>query len=221
MLGRLFQLFLQSPQPPALLDHSPNQVVLYARIGASADSSHSSTAAVVAGATQTSEPSASFGGVRGAIRSRASHRERLLSMKLEHTKLCSPHRCQRLMQLGIVTAGDLASANPDRVARQFVASRKAVGVIKRYRRAIRLAAAVPGMMPRDAMLLVSIHRRSVRGLASESPVVLHRDLERYAASSIGRQQLRGRRIPSARRVKRWIAECEHIAIRTPLQARVA
>ena len=184
MLLRLFNLFLRSPQAPSLLDPGPNQVVLYARVGSSARKrvKHSPRPTVP---------------IRSASPVRSCHRERLLSMKLEHTKLCSPHRCQRLRELGIVTAGDLASVNPDQLARQFTARRKAVSVIKRYRRAIRLAASVPGMMPRDAMLLVSIHRRSVRGLASESPSALHRDLERYAESTKGRLQLRGRRIPSA------------------------
>ena len=87
--------------------------------------------------------------------------------------------------------------------------------------AIRFAAAVPGMMPRDAMLLISIHRRSVRGLALESPAALHRDLLRFAESTNGRLQLRGRRVPSLRRLKRWIAECESSAVRSPLQTRAA
>lgn len=208
MLRRLIHLFLRSPQRPALIDPSLSQVVLYARIGNSPRKR----------SNRAPRPTKT---TRRAVPVRASHRERLLSMKLEHTKLCSPHRCQRLKSLGIVTAGDLASANPDQLSRQFTAPRRAIGVIKRYRRAIRLAAAVPGMMPRDAILLVSIHRRSVRGLASESPSALYRDLERYAESTKGRLQLRGRRIPSTRRLKRWIAECETIAIRAPLQVRAA
>jgi hypothetical protein len=120
-----------------------------------------------------------------------------------------------------MTAGDLATANPDVLAQQFTAKRKAASVLKQYRRAIRLAASVPGMMPLDAMLLISIHRRSVRGLASEKPSMLHRDLERFAESSRGRVQLRGRRIPSTRRLRRWIAECESLSLRYPMQARAA
>ena len=216
MLRRLLRLFMRSPQAPALIDPSSshssgsshNQVVLYARIGSPVDER----------STRSPRPLKSPCPARPT---HSSHRERLLSMKLEHTRLCSPHRCQRLGALGIVTAGDLASANPDQLARQFAAPHRAISVIKRYRRAIRLAAAVPGMMPRDALLLVSIHRRSVRGLASESPSALYRDLERYAESTRGRLQLRGRRIPSTRRLKRWIAECETIAIHSPLHARAA
>lgn len=151
----------------------------------------------------------------------ASHRERLLSMQLAHTKLCSPKRCARLRELGITTAGDLACASPEKLAMHFGAPKKATRILKQYRRAIRFAASVPGMMPRDAMLLISIHRRSVRGLACEKAATLHRDLERFAESSKGMGQLRGRRIPSTRRLKRWIQECESRGSRAPLKVRAA
>ncbi len=150
-----------------------------------------------------------------------NHRARLLSMRLEHIQLCSPHRCQRLRQLGIVTAGDLAIASPEQLALKFRAPRRAQRVLKQYRRAIRFAASVPGMMPREAMLLISIHRRSTRGLSMESAAILHRDLERFAVSSQGQMQLRGRRIPSVRRLKRWINQCRQASLHGPLHSRAA
>jgi len=152
---------------------------------------------------------------------RVSHRQRLLSMRLEHVKLCSSHRCHRLRTLGIISAGDLSAADLSQLASHFGAPKKALRMLTQYRRAIRFAAAVPGMMPRDAMLLISIHRRSVRGLACESASSLHRDLERFAESTQGRRQLRGRRIPSTRRLKRWIAACEQSGPRHAIQARAA
>ena len=155
------------------------------------------------------------------LRPSASHRARLLSMRLEHIQLCSPHRCARLRQLGIATAGDLAAASPEHLASQFRASRRAQRILKQYRRAIRFAASVPGMMPRDAMLLISIHRRSARGLSQESAGQLHRDLQRFAQSSRGQIQLRGRRIPSPRRLKQWINECKESTAPSPEQARRA
>jgi hypothetical protein len=150
-----------------------------------------------------------------------SHRARLLSMRLEHLKLCSPHRCHRLQQLGILTAGDLACASPERLANQFRAARKAQRVLKDYRRAVRFAASVPGMMPRDALLLIRIHRRSVHGLSLESPAKLHRDLERFSQSSEGQLYLRGRRIPSLRRLKLWISACQQSSNSAPVHARAA
>ena len=139
-----------------------------------------------------------------------------MSMRLEHTRLCSEKRCHRLGEMGIVTAGHLATADLAVVAARFGAPRKAIRVLKQYRRAIRLAASVPGMMPRDAQLLISIHRRSARGLALETAALLHRDLQRFAESTPGRRQLRGRRLPSVRRIKRWIAACEHNVRNRPL-----
>lgn len=152
---------------------------------------------------------------------RGSHRQRLLSMRLEHVQLCNRHRCQRLAKLGIHTVGDLAAADPERLAAHFTASRKALRVLQQYRRAIRFAASVPGLMPRDAMLLVSIHRRSARALACESAAQLHRDLQRFSESSQGQVQLRGRRLPSTRRIKRWIEQCELIASGYPVRNQVA
>jgi hypothetical protein len=208
MLRSLLRLFSNAPQKPSLIDTGEDRVVLYARVEHAANKKNSAAA--------LPEKSRS-----ARLPAQSGHRERLLAMRLEHTKLCSPRRCERLRRLGIVTAGDLSAADPERVAMHFAAPRKALRVIKQYRRDIRFAAAVPGMMPRDALLLISIHRRSVRGLASETPASLHRDLERFAESSKGRLQLQGRRIPSTRRLKRWIAQCESRAIRSPLQARAA
>jgi len=181
-------------------DHRNRHVVLYARLGAiSAESDP--PPGPLPDKTSLSDLTPSI-----------SHRARLLSMRLEHIQLCSPHRCRRLQQLGIETAGDLACVSPRHVAQQFRAARRAERMLSQYRRAIRLAASVPGMMPREAMLLVSVHRRSVRGLALESAAALHRDLQRYAESSQGRTQLRGHRIPSPRRLKRWIQQCQQLTI---------
>ncbi len=153
-------------------------------------------------------------------KSTGNHRERVLSMKLCHARLCSPHRSQRLEKQGIETIGDLARCDPQQVASAFTATKKAARMIQQYRRAARLSASVPGLLPYDALLLVSIHRRSVRGLSMESPGQLHRDLERFAQSSRGQNQLRGRRLPSIRRIKKWIAQSE--AARSPaMQIRVA
>ncbi len=194
MLRTLLRFLSPSPDRPAPIDTSSGgtgNIVLYARVAA---------------------PDTDVAGKRIETAARVpesvSHRARLMSMHLEHTRLCSAKRCDRLGQLGIVTAGDLASADLNRIAAKFAAPTKALRVLKRYRRALRLAASVPGMMPRDALLLIAIHRRSVRGLAGETPAALHRDLLRFAESTSGRRQLRGRRVPSTRRIRRWISACE-------------
>jgi hypothetical protein len=127
-------------------------------------------------------------------------------MRIEHTRICSDTRCQLLREVGIVRAGDLLTCDL-RELRDRNAPTKSVHLIKRYRQVVRLAASVPGMMPRDAQLLISVHRRSVQGIASESPAALHRDLVRFSLSSKGRRLVRGRRLPSVRRLRKYISAC--------------
>jgi hypothetical protein len=142
-------------------------------------------------------------------------------MKIAHIGICSPQRAKRLAEMKIISAGDLAIADPAILAKHFGAPRKAASMLRHYRRAIRLAASVPGMMPRDALLLVSIHRRSIRGLASETPGSLYRDLQRFAESTQGQSLLRGRRLPSVRRIKQWIMQCETVRSTRPMYAQAA
>ncbi len=207
MLRSLFRLLAPDSAIPSRSDGS--SVVLYAHVERESIESDLSVP-LLPNKRQISQ-----------LKPNASHRARLLSMRLEHIRLCSPHRCERLRRLGIVTAGDLASASPEQLAAQFRASRRAQRVLRQYRRAIRFAASVPGMMPRDAMLLISIHRRSARGLSLETASVLHRDLERFAQSSQGQMQMRGRRVPSTRRLKQWINECKESSILLPMDTRAA
>jgi hypothetical protein len=141
----------------------------------------------------------------------ASHRERLLAMKLEYLKLCPPKRCGQLAELGIQTAGDLVFSDPKQIAAKFPTPQRAERALQRYRAAIRMALAVESMMPRDALLLVSIHRRSVKSLARESAAQLHRDLERFSLSTRGSKLVGRRGIPSLRRVKIWVATCRQLA----------
>jgi hypothetical protein len=208
MLRNLFQRLSADNQTSRECDRR-QPVVLYARMA------HESGNKSTANRSLSSKDSLS------ELKPNSCHRARVFSMRLEHTQLCSPHRCARLRELGILTAGDLASASPDQLASRFRAPRRALRILKQYRRAIRFAASVPGMMPRDAMLLISIHRRSTHGLSIESAATLQRDLERFAQSSQGQMQLRGRRLPSTRRLKQWINECQESAIQSPLHSRAA
>lgn len=134
-----------------------------------------------------------------------NHREWLYAMQLRHLKLCSSGRCDLLEKAGVVSAGDLMTADVESLSRRMGAPETAVRTLKRYRRAIRLAASISGMMPNDAMLLFCIHRRSLQALSLESAAALHRDLQRFALSTRGQRQLRGRRVPSVKRLRRWIS----------------
>jgi len=139
-----------------------------------------------------------------------SHRERVLAMDLEHLKICSATRCQRLRAGGVTTAGDLIVCDPQRVASGFRSPERAERAIRRLRAAVRMAASVERMTPRDAVLLIAIHRRNIRTLACERPAVLHRDLERFSLSSRGSKLVGRRGIPSVRRVKSWVQTCERL-----------
>lgn len=153
------------------------------------------------------------------------HRARLLAMRLEHMGLCPATRHRQLAEVGIQTAGDLIYSDPSKVAEAFGNSQRAERAIRRYRAAIKLALGVESMMPRDALLLVAIHRRSVASVARQSAAQLHRDLERFSLSSRGRKLIGRRSVPSQRRVKLWVARCREVveaaSAGTPRMARSA
>ena len=46
------------------------------------------------------------------------HRDRLLSMRIEHTRMCSDQRCQMLREIGVFTAGDLLTCDLQRLHKQ-------------------------------------------------------------------------------------------------------
>ncbi|MEM9589271.1 MAG: DUF4332 domain-containing protein, partial [Planctomycetota bacterium] len=136
-----------------------------------------------------------------------SHRAQVLDTRIEHAGLCGPRRNEQLLRAGLRTCGDLLSANPKQIAADMGLPRRAANTLARYQRSIRLAARVPGLSARDALLLVSVHRKTVKVLSAESPAQLHRDLQRFALSTRGQNVLRGRKLPSLRRVKRWVNQC--------------
>jgi hypothetical protein len=131
-------------------------------------------------------------------------------MKLSHLNLCPERRCEQLAAVGVQTAGDLVFSNPRQIASTFRHPERAERAIRRYRAAIKLALTIDAMMPRDALLLVAIHRRSVASLARDSAAQLHRDLERFSLSSRGSKLVGNRGVPSLRRVKTWVATCREM-----------
>lgn len=145
----------------------------------------------------------------------ATHRERLLAMRLEHLSLCSPRRCAQLADLGVETAGDLLWCDASAIASTFGAPDRAGRAMERFQAAVRLALDVDGMTPRDAMLLLAIHRRSADSLARETAATLRRDLERFSLSSQGSRLVGRRGIPSHRRIKTWITRCRDAAMMMP------
>ncbi len=210
MLRNLFQRFSTDNRSDAEQDQQP--LVLYARL------SHQSANEPSAGRTTAR----SLPNKRNLpdLKPNSSHRARLFSMRLEHIQF-AVHIAASVYPNWVSLRQATWPAHRPISWRQFRAPRRALRVLKQYRRAIRFAASVPGMMPRDAMLLISIHRRSTHGLSLESAAQLHRDLVRFSQSSQGQIQLRGRRVPSIRRLKQWINECKESSVQSPLHARAA
>jgi Domain of unknown function (DUF4332) len=193
MLRTLFKFLTAQPNPPRRIESTDGRsVVLYAHVDVTAKAKQ----------LQATRLRESF--PRDALPpSKGDHRAWLLSMRLDHLRIFTPVRCERLTEIGIVTAGDLVTADLARLGRTL-GDQTLPRRLKRTVRAILLAAAVPGMMPRDAMLLMCVHRPSVRSLASESPAILHRDLQRFALSTKGQRATKGRRLPSVKRIRRWV-----------------
>jgi len=80
---------------------------------------------------------------------------------------------------------------------------------KRKIRILRFMRRFKEMSLTEARLLFAVHRRTVRGLASESPVALQRDLHRFILSSRGQRISRGEPEPSVIKVKSWVEAARH------------
>ena len=85
---------------------------------------------------------------------------------------------------------------------------------KRKTRTLRFRRRFDEMSTTEARLLFAVHRRTVRGLASESPVALQRDLHRFILSTRGQRISRGQTAPSVTKIKSWIEAARHHATRT-------
>ncbi|MFG0265861.1 MAG: DUF4332 domain-containing protein [Rhodopirellula sp. JB055] len=223
-----FPLRRRSPVAPTPLDRggeSSGDVVLRMQLPAAASDRPSAGPLTVAPASlamqRTADEAIATTAVRASVvsnasphvrpsRLRSSHRERIFAMRIEHLQICNEKRCRLLAKVGVVTAGDLACCNPEQISRQYKSPERALRSIKRLRAAVRLSVAIDGMMPRDALILVAIHRRSVASLARESAAALHRDLERFSLSSRGQKMVGHRGVPSLRRVKSWVGQCEEL-----------
>lgn len=72
-------------------------------------------------------------------------------------------------------------------------------------RAIRFAKRFDDMKPSEARILIAIHRRTPRSLASESPAVLKRDWQRFLLSTRGQRLSPQQTVPPIERIRGWVA----------------
>ncbi len=111
-----------------------------------------------------------------------------------------------------LTSGDcvarLSTATPYRKNLDPVCAAR---VKKRRQRVLQFTRQFGEMTSTDARLLFAIHRRTIRGLANESPVALQRDLRRFILSTRGQRISCGKPVPSLPQVRNWIATARHHA----------
>jgi hypothetical protein len=72
-------------------------------------------------------------------------------------------------------------------------------------RAIRFAKRFDDMKPSEARILIAIHRRTPRSLASESPAILKRDWQRFLLSTRGQRLSPQQTVPTIERIRGWVA----------------
>lgn len=72
-------------------------------------------------------------------------------------------------------------------------------------RAIRFASRFDDMKPSEARILIAIHRRTPRSLASESPAILKRDWQRFLLSTRGQRLSPKQMVPPIERIRGWVA----------------
>ena len=134
-------------------------------------------------------------------------RSRVLRSDLRDLGLVPRELAEQWRRAGIETGGDAARCEPHEVIGRLGGTERERRQLVVVRRCVRMAATVDAMRPIDAMLLIRIHRRSVRRLAGESAAVVRRDLERFAFSTPGRRLLRGRPLPDSAKIAGWIDRC--------------
>ncbi|WP_164100962.1 DUF4332 domain-containing protein [Candidatus Laterigemmans baculatus] len=125
-------------------------------------------------------------------------------LTLRQAGLGSPAQRRALRSIGIRTTDELLAADSVELAERLGLSPRAAATLRRWQRAIRLARLLPAMMPREALLLRAVHRKTLRSLANESPLRLRRDLQRYALSTAGARLLGDQPLPAVEQIRAWI-----------------
>ncbi|QDV70323.1 hypothetical protein Poly24_40440 [Rosistilla carotiformis] len=135
-------------------------------------------------------------------------RQRRMEASLASLRLLPTGVLRQLESSGHRRVQDLLRLNLSQWATEQRLTASQQSQLRTVRRAIRMAFALRAMHPREAYLLIAIHRRSPEDVASDSPRHLFRDLERFALSSRGRALTRRIEIPSLERVSAWIAAAQ-------------
>jgi len=136
---------------------------------------------------------------------RLSSHDRKLAAPIAALRMLPTTVVQELELANVRTVGELLNLNLREFSRSRKLSNRHLIRLRDVRRSVRLALAIRGLRPREAYLLIAVHRCRPVDLATESPRRLFRDLQRFALSSRGARIVKRMQLPTADRVESWIA----------------
>ena len=136
--------------------------------------------------------------------------------RLSSFNFASSRQLQQLNRTGIETAADLKAARCKHLVTQGQLSASAGRWLQRRRQIIVLFLSIRSLRPVDAVILHTIHRRRPSTVASEQPIRLHRDIQRFLLTSAGQRLLGYKQPPTMIAVEKWV---EHARRRTSRDAK--
>ncbi|MEZ6088810.1 MAG: DUF4332 domain-containing protein [Pirellulaceae bacterium] len=131
-------------------------------------------------------------------------RQRKLNASLGTLRLLSPALKQVLKRCQIETVADLLKLRASHTAAVAHLTSRQWKQLRRIQQALRLSLQIRRMHPRDAIVLLSIHRTSIAIIAADSPKHLYRDIQRFALSSRGERLIARMGMPTREQVAAWI-----------------
>jgi hypothetical protein len=111
---------------------------------------------------------------------------------------------ERLLAAKVRTVGDLLASDPDELASRLKHKHTTPDLIRAWQAAARLVCRIPGLHGHDAQLLVACGITEPEEIVAFSPAELLELIAPLAASSEGKQMLRGSRPPDAAEAANWI-----------------
>ena len=122
---------------------------------------------------------------------------------LRSLKIMSRRALENLERLDVVTVGDLLELDFESLGEAGFGDRE-IARLRVSRRAVRLALVIRRLNPRNARLLIAVHRGSPERLALTNAVRLQKDIQRFALSSRGSRLIGDMPLPPVEVVREWI-----------------
>jgi hypothetical protein len=113
---------------------------------------------------------------------------------------------RRLEQAGVVTVGELLTAEPDKLADVLRIRQVTAQTVREWQNTAALASRVPGLRGQEAQILVACGIRRVDELAASPPQDLLEKVTAFATTDAGQRLLAGRQPPNLEQVTQWIEQ---------------